>query len=93
VAINIALRVSVGIFATEGIFATINSVIYIDVHICAYSLHVFFRFGRPPPATVLLYYRLSAYFPCNNKQSFKICMIDVILITTKTIIFTSVSEI
>jgi len=31
-------RVSVGIFATAGIFATINSVIYVDVRIlCMYS--------------------------------------------------------
>ena len=53
---------------------------------CAYSVHVFFRFDRPPPATVLIHYRRSSYFPCNKTQSFKTWMADVILIITKTII-------
>ena len=46
------------IFAIVGVFATIDSVIYVNVH----SLHVFIRFRRPPPATVLIIIRFHPIF-------------------------------
>ena len=85
-------RVSVGIFATAGVFATIKCVIYVDVHnLC--NLHVFFRFCRCPRATTWVQYRLPSYFLCNNQQNFKICNVDVISRITKTKIFSNVNDI